>query len=374
MTEFSTEELARRHGVRNIAQAPKLWTTPDRVQEPVYCIVPVTNFNRFQTRWKHAVRTFEHLVKSGVILYVVEIAYGEREHAFDEFAPNKVSGDCHGIESTLMANCRHDDPNRGLHRYIKLRSSDDCWYKENAITIAAARLPSDWKYLMYADADIVFARPNFVSEALAQMQRYPVVQMFSQAQDLGPNYDVLSTRPSFVSTWRSGNALGSDPGYYDGKPGPRHLGSWSGLCWGWRRDAWDAVGGIPDFCLHGGGDYSLAHVLIGQAHRGMRSDLAPGYISKMLDYQALCEKHIRRKIGFVSGVVSHFHHGPKAARRYVDRHKLLAVTQFDPNRDIRRDSQGLYRLVDDGSERFLWLRDGLIEYSLQRNEDDVCVE
>jgi hypothetical protein len=37
--------------------------------------------------------------------------------------------------------------------------------------------------------------------------------------------------------------------------------------------------------------------------------------------------------------------------------------------DIKRDTQGLWQLQDDGTERFISLRDGLRKYARLRNED-----
>jgi hypothetical protein len=38
---------------------------------------------------------------------------------------------------------------------------------------------------------------------------------------------------------------------------------------------------------------------------------------------------------------------------------------------MKRDTQGLYRLHDDGSERFVKLRDDLRSYFAGRNEDSI---
>jgi hypothetical protein len=354
-----------RHGVRNVSQAPKLWTTPDKVNEPLYCVVPVFNAQRFKARWKHAVRAIEHFVNAGAVVYVVEVAFGEREHALEDFMPHKVEAICPPIQDELLANCRHDDVNRGLHRYIKLRTNQVLWLKENAINIGVNHLPRDWKYMCMLDADIAFAKPNWVADCIQQLQHYKVLQMFSQAHDLDAGYQVLGTKPCFVQNYLNGHTL--EGGYYGGK---KFANMWSGLAWAWRRDAWDAVGGIQDRHLHGGGDWFLAWSLIEQVERSMRKDLHPSYKDYLYRYEALCKRHIRRDIGYMSGSVFHMHHGPKSQRKYADRHKLLAVTQYDPIGDIRTDAQGLIQLIDDGSERFIWLRDGLRQYAAERNEDD----
>src|SRR5437667_9368233 len=94
-----------KHGVRNVAEAPKMYTVPDRVWEPLYAIVPLTNFWRFKTRWKHFLRAVEHFSQSGAVVYVIEAALHDREHSVDEFVPHKVFADCGAIEIVLRANC-----------------------------------------------------------------------------------------------------------------------------------------------------------------------------------------------------------------------------------------------------------------------------
>jgi hypothetical protein len=71
------------------------------------------------------------------------------------------------------------------------------------------------------------------------------------------------------------------------------------------------------------------------------------------------------------GLVNHFHHGDKKARNYDNRWKLLVDTKFDPITDLKKDTQGLWQLQDDGTERFIRLRDGLRKYARLRQEDST---
>src|SRR4051794_21992658 len=98
--------------VKNVAQAPKMWATPDRVYEPLYAIVPLTNFWRIKNRWKHFLRAIKHFKNSGATVYVIEVALHERDYAVDDFMPNRVLSDAPAIESELAPNCRHDSPYR----------------------------------------------------------------------------------------------------------------------------------------------------------------------------------------------------------------------------------------------------------------------
>lgn len=357
---------------KNVAQVPKFWSTPDKVHEPLYAIVPLTNFWRSRARWKNFLRAIEHFKNSGATVYVIEAALHERDHAVDLNMPNRELVDAPAIASELAPNCRHDDPYRGQHRYIRVRKSEDdgLWLKENLINLAARYLPSDWKYVCWLDGDISFARPNWVGETIHLLQQYKVLQMFSQAQDIGPDYAIRSgimSRPGFIYGWLNQDQVKPiDEGYYYGKGGY----GWSGLAWAMRREAWDGVGGIPDFGIHGGMDWHTAFALVGMAALSVHKQIHPNYLRRLLLWQELAERHIRRNIGCMTGTVLHYWHGKKINRQYADRHALLAETKFDPDRDLKYDSQGILHLEDDGSNRFLSLRDGLKKYATQRSEDE----
>jgi len=88
----------------------------------------------------------------------------------------------------------------------------------------------------------------------------------------------------------------------------------------------------------------------------------------------LAIRHIRQNVGVVTGSLGHYFHGHKANRKYVKRSNLLAEHKFNPISDLRYDWQGLIRLNDDGTQRFIKLRDGIREWARQRNEDATTHE
>jgi hypothetical protein len=113
--------------------------------------------------------------------------------------------------------------------------------------------------------------------------------------------------------------------------------------------------------------------LIGKAQQVIPKGSHPNFTKRILGWQALAERNIRRDVGVMSGVVSHYFHGRKTDRKYVDRSRLLADLKFDPDHDMGYDWQGMPELLDDGSERFIKIRDGIRHWMRQRNEDTVEV-
>lgn len=350
---------------------PAGYLPPDPIKRPLYVVCPVFNPLRWKSRWKHFERFAKHVHESGAVLYAVEVAFGEREHGIEFPSRDGLTAKCDFHESMIRE-----------HRWITLRTSQELWHKEAAINAGVRFLPSDWKYVAWVDGDITFLRPNWVGETIHQLQHYKFVQMFSQAQDMGPDYEVIGSKPGFVAAYLSGDLdklisikHHKEPiyGYYYDYGDKKGLGAWSGLAWACTRSAWDSVGGLMDFAITGAGDWYMAWALLGRARRYIPRGSHPRFIEAILHWQDLAERHIRRNVGVVSGTVSHHFHGRKRDRRYVDRSVLLADLAFDPSVDMKRDWQGLPVLCDDGSDRIRKIRDGIMSWARSRNEDTTEV-
>jgi hypothetical protein len=307
------------------------------VDAPLYVVTSITNPARFKSRY-HLYRQFEKYIKdSGAILYTIEGGLREREYEIT-------------------------DPSDPQH--IRVNTTHELWHKENLLNLAIQRLPPDWKYVAWIDADIEFARPDWVYECLHKLQHFHVVQMFSQAADLDSKFRILPpTRDSFVY-W-----------YYQNRESPvlhkRYAArSHPGYAWAWRRDAIDGVGGLIDWAVVGSGDFHMACALLGQVEKSFApiKRTCPNYLKWCIEWQNRAEVHINRNIGYMDGLLLHYWHGPKAKRGYYDRWKILSENRFDPNADIKRDWQGMWQL--NGADK-IDLRDQLRGYLASRDEDST---
>lgn len=362
------------------------YIVPDKVTEPLYAIVPYFNPWRWKSREKHTIRAIKHFQDSGAVVILVEAAFNRREFSFEDS----------GLQG-MLANCAmHDEAFK--HQWIGLRTTDELWLKENLINAAVARLPHNWQQICWLDSDVHFLRPNWVGECIHKLQHYSFLQMFSHARDLGPNYEMLpedyphANGKSFVQAWHEG-LLGNpeirkdiakikqdikqlvvdfekleDDLYYYGHGQPRVF---PGLAWACTRQAFDAVGGLIDFAIWGGGDWHMAHALIEKTEKMMRNDLHRNYKKMVMQWYYRCHTHIRRNVGVMEGTIVHHWHGKKTGRGYNSKHALLAKVGFDPLRHLKRDYQGLYQLHDDRSTAYVQIRDLMRRIAKERNEDSI---
>jgi len=293
----------------------------------LHVLTVISNPVRFQSRYQLFREFEERMRQQGVRLHVAEAAFGAREH--------------------MITRADHPD-------HLQLRTRHELWHKENMLNLLLARLPADWEYCAWIDADVAFARPDWAHETLQQLQHHSVVQMFSQAHDLGPDYEAFDRRRSFASS------------YLAGASASKSYGDWHpGYAWAWRRDALDAVGGFIDWAPLGSADYHMAHALVGNLQRSMQAKFPGAYAESLRAWERRAAV-LRKNVGVVQGTLYHFWHGKKKDRQYVSRESVIVNNQFDPAKHLIRDTQGLYQLAPDVP---IDLRDGIRRYFRARNED-----
>lgn len=296
--------------------------------EQLNVVSVISNPTRVQARPRLTRGAMQHQAQSGVTQWLVEAVFGDRD---PEVA------------------------NIGDPHHIIVRCDHEVWLKENLINLAVARFPADWKYVMWADADFEFVRPDWATEVVQALQHWKVVQPFSNAIDLGPDFEIIQTHTGFAYNYNRGL-----------QPFAQYTPHFHpGYCWAWRREAWDAVGGLIEKAVCGAGDHHMALGLIGQPKLSLPGGLHPNYIKMVTDWTQRAEVAIERDIGHVAGTIIHHFHGFKENRNYEGRWQILQKTQFDPEVDLQKDAHGVLQLAPGRT----YLRDKLRAYFRQRLED-----
>lgn len=283
-------------------------------------------------------------MQENIYLITIEAAFGERKPVIEQMSEN--------------------------HKVITVSLTDEIWLKESLLNRAMQEFPAHIEEIAWIDPDIMFFRKDWVGETLHQLQRYDVVQMWSEAFDLSPDFEVLSHHKSFMWVYKK---YGFQPtfknNYYNGGKDKKYY-LHPGFAWAAKRSALDAVGGLLDWAILGGGDMYMAYALVGALDkRQMPKTLGESGKRWLQQWQDRAEKFIKRNVGYVSGGICHYWHGAKVNRAYKDRGQILIEAKFDPEKDLWRSTQGIWQLNPDNQA----LRDGARAYFSQRNEDDLYV-
>ncbi len=289
------------------------------MNETLYVITPIFNPRNFQSRIKLYHQFARYMEQCGVVLITVEVAYKNRP-----------------FEVTKSYNPYN----------VQLRSPAELWHKERAINLGIEHLKTihpEATKVAWIDADVHFSNPDWVKDTLMALDHYSVIQMFSQATNLGPKHEILDKFESAFSYWRT-----RKPATNKGDIPLKELGGGHpGLAWAATIETLDNLGGLIDRCVHGSGDSHMANALRGDVHTYyLDQGNAPEGFNKMLDeWQLLCDKHVKRNVGVIPGVCNHYWHGAYASRGYNTRWDLICHHGFDPYTDIIVEGNGLYNFA-----------------------------
>ncbi len=286
-------------------------------------------------RWQSRIRLYrefeQHMLDSGVRLTTVECSYGDRPY---ELA---------------------DNPHVN---HVPVRSWSVVWNKESLINAGLSRLPLDWKYAAWIDADIMFRKPGWAAETVHALQQYDIVQPWSHCYDLGPDDSHLQTHHSFCKLFKDGRPIraAGQPSYEFAHPG---------YAWAATRTALEKVGGLMEIAALGAGDHHMALALIGRAEESLPGGIHPNYRRAVLRWQDRAAHHVCENIGYVPGTIEHRWHGSKERRAYVSRWDILLRHGFNPDEDLKRNTSGILEL---SGNKPAFARD-IDAYMRSRNED-----
>jgi hypothetical protein len=304
-------------------------------------ILPYNNPLRWRSRLDNFRRCEDGMLACGVRLTTVELAYGDRPF---------------------------DLPDRDGIRRVRVRGRDVLWHKESLNRIGVASLPSDSQYHMTCDGDFLFHDPNFAHEVVHALQLHPVVQVSDRLIWLGPKGEYVGNASSFMHQYKRGRRRHFKHRYYHPSSPMRLEHGYPGGAWAYRRQAYQAMGGLLDICILGSGDMHMALGLMGLPDRVMMDrDYTSAYRETIAMWGERAAQAIRFDVGYVPGLAFHLWHGCLANRAYTTRPQILIRNRFDPNVDLVRDHQGLTEFAGNKPRLVADIR----AYFAERDEDST---
>lgn len=234
----------------------------------------------------------EECRKSGAELFTIECIFGEQQSFDLDPAPN----------------------------VIQLRASSVLWQKERLINhLVGSFIPDSYSKIAWADCDLIFENPDWVTEASKMLDHHRVIQLFEQVDRLprgGGVGDSIGDRSrSFASVW-------NDPQIVDREGWDNH--GHTGYAWAARRDLFEQVG-LYDAAILGNGDDLMAHGFVGELLSFcIRANYDQGQ-AMFRHYQEWAQRAYRYcqgDLGCIHGTVFHLWHGDRENRRYIERHRI----------------------------------------------------
>lgn len=312
----------------------------------LHLIAPYCNPMRWAARLANFKR-FEDAIAAtaGVALTSVELAYGGRPFELP--------------------------PREGVRR-LRFRTDHVLWHKENLIAMAERTL--DYEYAAAIDGDILVLDPQWPERTVSALQVFPVVQISSYLVNLGPPPAEEATRvaPSFMGVYRRDYAMHRVEWHDNGAPAKLSRHGYPGGAWAWKRRAWHEMGGMPERCILGSGDYHMAWGLVDLPGDPVinNRDYSAGYRDYIAGWRAQAGAAIGGHVGLVPGTAIHLWHGRTEDRGYETRPRILVRNRYDPTYDVRARPDGLLELAPNKP----MLRRDLLAYFASRNEDSIDTE
>lgn len=268
------------------------------------------------------------------------------------------------------------------------------WSKENLINIGinyikhniiGSEIIEENKKLVYAetfiawiDADIDFMSRSWVSDAINELRLLETkgggfIQLFSQANFLGPKNEIIRTLNSFCyqrslgKTYREVSNVNHDywhPGF-----------AWASTLNTLIKFNKNNIQKDEDENYYlidktiGGADRHMAMSFLGQADQTVPKEISQQYRQAILDWQSIA-LHNEMKTNYIPGIINHYWHGDLLNRKYVERWEILAKNDFIPDDFIYRSCDKL--LIYRNNEK-TELQKGIYQYFLERNEDSNVV-
>lgn len=304
----------------------------------LYIVSVIFNPHGFKSRINLYWEFEDYIEKCGLKLMTVEIAFKERP-----------------FEVTSSKNPWN----------LQLRTDDVLWHKERGLNLGMQKviqLVPDCQYFGFIDADVRFGNPYWFSEAVKALHHYCVIQLFSQAIHLSPQYEELWNCKSrfyhFVNKGYSQTPAKKLEYVANGHPG---------LAWAFRRDTLEKLGGLLDFAVTGSGDTHMANALMGDVVFNAKPGMSRGFERSLKRWQEKADKHVGKNIGYINGFCCHYWHGRSEARGYDKRWDITCFHQFDPHEDIYLAPNGLFKFTGNKPD----LENDLRLSTSARNEDSI---
>lgn len=249
------------------------------------------------------------------------------------------------------------------------------WQKERLLNLALEHLPAECTAVAWLDCDIVFANPEWPTQAKDLLAKHQLIQLFDRVVYLPQEMSSMDLmKQALVDSasyyWQPGavsNARKPHPLSYPkiSQRGTSTTGN-PGMAWAAQRPLLDRHG-LYDRAIVGSGDLFL-HAALFARDKQLDRRLPRGTPARQ-DFDRWASgllEDLNTPVSHCSGTIFHCWHGELVNRGYNERHRAISQFDFDPATDIRLDNNGCWRWNSGKEELQLYLR----QYFESRREDE----
>lgn len=236
---------------------------------------------------------------------------------------------------------------------IQLRGNEKniMWQKEAMLNIALKNLPKNCDKIAWIDCDIIFKNKNWIRETSKLLERYKVIQPFSIVS--------FNSEKGHTKKEKNKQSLAYTRYCFNNRSGH------PGLAWTARKEIFEDIGFYDKLIL------GMADVLLGDAFYSPIIRIPPEYhseqmITDMSKYWCILSKRVNRSVFYLKGGITHLWHGKFKNRRYKKRAYILKNNKFNPNRDIKKNVDGIWEWCT----KKLTLEVAIKDYFHARNEEN----
>lgn len=321
---------------------------PELISDSTLHVIGVcSNPVRYHSRYRLAREWIKaQVATANVQLHIVEAAFGDRHHELKDLCTEL------GVD------------------FYPLRIKSESWIKESLINVGMRRvlgMQNHARYFAWIDMDVFFREPGWALETIHQLQHFEVVQPWQDCADLGPHGGISRHFRSF--------------GYQHQRRAPKQKHpsqkqyeyAHSGFAWACTRafaeQMWGAGGSngpLMDFAILGSADHHMAFAMIGETKDTIHGMMHPSFFRRCYEWQDRALRITKGEVGFTSGRIEHMWHGKKSRRYYRERWQILVDHEYDPDKDLIHDVQGLVTLVGKPA-----LEQAIRLYNRSRLEDGI---
>lgn len=236
----------------------------------------------------------------------------------------------------------------------RVSTSTTLWHKESLLNGLIKKLPVEFKYVFWVDADVIFTNDNWMLDAVKELEKNRMVQLFEYCIHLEkdedkPSFDTEWEKP-FISNpkrkhpkmWRGFGANYVTTDYSGDENYDRH--GHVGFAWGARRYVLDLMP-LYDKALIGGADHIMAHAAAGHINHNCMCKSFTDDIDSINIWSKVFHRVVGGHLGYVKGDLYHIWHGDVAKRQYLKRIQDFTATAKEIT---EKDENGLYVTDKDG--------------------------